>query len=312
MRSIDRSPPRRFLVIRNPMAGRRQRGVLDAVLAILRRHGAVADVVDTTARGDARRLSHTADAAGHDAIVAAGGDGTINEVVNGLLARSADDLALGIIALGTANVLAREIGLNTRPESLAQALLAGRPTAMVPGQLTDASGARSCFVLMVGAGFDAHVVARVDEGMKRRLGKGAYVWRSLAEMVRYRDRRYRIEIDGVACHDAASVIVSKGRLYGGPYIVAPAADLCRPILSVCLFERGGRLQVARYGLALLAGRLPSAAGYRIVEARRVRITAIAGPLDEPEPIQVDGDHTASLPVEVALAPRPVRLLMPQA
>jgi diacylglycerol kinase family enzyme len=227
------------------------------------------------------------------------------------MARPADDLALGIIALGTANVLAREIGVGVSAERLAATLLDGAPVPVMIGTLTDARKARSHFQLMVGAGFDAHVVAGVDPAMKRRFGKGAYVWRSLVEMLRYRDRRYRVVIDGKLSLDVASAIVSNGRLYGGPFLLAPRADLRRPVLSVCLFERGGRWQVMRYGAALVMGRLPSASGLRIIEATSVRIVA-AGPssVRDGEPVQVDGDHTTSLPVTVGVAPRRLGLLMP--
>ncbi|HEX2886168.1 diacylglycerol kinase family protein [Vineibacter terrae] len=297
-------PIRRLLVIRNPTAGRRHPRVFDAVVAAVRARGLVVDIVDTEARGDAERLARDAGADRYDAVVAAGGDGTINEVVNGLMARPADDLALGIIALGTANVLAREIGVGTRIEALTAALVHGEATPIMVGKLVDAAGACSCFLLMVGAGFDAHVVATVGTDLKRRFGKGAYVWRSLVEMIRYRDRRYRVTIDGRP-YPAASAVVSNGRFYGGPFVVAAAADLRRPILSVCLFERGGRAQVVRYGAGLVTHRLPRMAGYRVVEATEVRIEGGDGD----EPVQVDGDHTAALPVTVTVAPRRLRLLM---
>jgi YegS/Rv2252/BmrU family lipid kinase len=307
MSAADLPTPRRFLVVRNPAAGRRHPRLLEAVLAEVTARGHVAELRETHARGDARQLARDADSQSHDVVVAAGGDGTINEVVNGLMQRKSGDLALGIIALGTANVLAREIGVGTRVDRLAAALCDGPAVPVHVGRLTLADGVQSFFLLMVGAGFDAHVVAGVDGGLKRRLGKSAYVWRTLAEMVRYRDRRYRVEVDGNSCH-AASVICSKGRHYGGPFVVAPAADLRSPALSVCLFERGGRLQVVRYGVALVTGRLPSAQGYRIIDARRVHISAG----DAAEPVQVDGDHFASLPVDIDLAPRQLRLLMPRA
>ncbi len=302
-------PPRRLLVIRNPTAGRRHPRVFDAVLAQVRASGLAIDVVDTEARGDAERLARDADATRYDVVVAAGGDGTINEVVNGLMTRPADDLALGIIALGTANVLAREIGVGTHIEKLAAALTRGDSTPVMAGKLTDAAGTDSYFLLMVGAGFDAHVVAGVGTDLKRRFGKGAYVWRSLVEMARYRDRRYRVSVDG-ASYDVASAVVSNGRFYGGAFVVAPAADLRRPVLSVCLFERGGRTQVMRYGAALVMGRLPAASGYRVVEGQHVRIDSVAPSGGGIEPVQVDGDHTAALPVIVAVAPRRLRLLMP--
>ncbi len=280
--------------------------MLEAVLANLRAQGFAADVHDTAARGDALRLAREADAGRYDVIVAAGGDGTINEVVNGLMARDGDDLALGIIPLGTANVLAREIGVGTQVRKVAATLAAGAAMPVTIGRLQEADGTESFFMLMVGSGFDAHVVARVDNGMKRRFGKAAYVWQSLREMIAYRDRRYRVQIDG-STFEASSAIVSNGRLYGGAFVIAPAADLQRPVLSVCLFERGGRWQVVRYGLALVTGRLSVTSGYRVIEASRVSIEAIG---NDTEPVQVDGDHTAALPALVTLAPRRLRLLMP--
>jgi YegS/Rv2252/BmrU family lipid kinase len=310
MLAADLPAPRRFLVIRNPAAGRRHPRRLEAVLERLRRGGCAATVAETAARGDAVRLAREADAGRYDVVVAAGGDGTISEVVNGLMGRPADDLALGIIALGTANVLAREIGVGTGAQSLAAALLDGAPTPLAVAHRIGDDGSAAYFLLMLGVGFDAHVVAGVSDVMKRRLGKGAYVWRSLVEMLRYRDRRYRVEVDD-AVHEAASVIVSRGRFYGGAFVVAPAADLRQAALSVCLFERGGRWQVLRYGAALMTGRLPGAAGYRVIDADRVRIASLDGGAgDRPEPVQVDGDNAAALPLSVTLAPRRLRLLMP--
>jgi YegS/Rv2252/BmrU family lipid kinase len=304
----DTSAQRRFLVIRNPTAGRRRPRMLEAVLANVRAQGLAADVLDTAARGDALRLAREADAGRYDVVVAAGGDGTINEVVNGLMARDRDELALGIIPLGTANVLAREIGVGTRLKDVTGTLTAGAATPVTVGRLQEADGTESFFMLMAGTGFDAHVVAGVDSGMKRRFGKGAYIWRSLLKMIAYRDRRYRVDADG-STFEVSSAIVSNGRLYGGPFVIAPAADLRRPVLSVCLFERGGRWQVVRYGLALITGRLPLTSGYRVIEASRVSIEAIG---TDAEPVQVDGDHTAALPALVTLAPRRPRLLMPRA
>ncbi|HJQ58198.1 MAG TPA: diacylglycerol kinase family protein, partial [Vineibacter sp.] len=302
MPSADPSAPRRFLVIRNPAAGRRHPRRLRQVLALLRQGRGVVDVVETRARGDARRLARDVERGRYDVVVAAGGDGTISEVVNGLVDRREDDLALGIIALGTANVLAREIGVGQDATAMAAALLDGAPTPIAVGQRAGGGGSPTCFVQMVGAGFDAHVVAGVGDDLKRWLGKGAYAWRSLVELLRYRNGRYRLEIDGDV-HSAASAIVSRGRLYGGAFVVAPAADQRRPVLSVCLFERGGRWQVLRYGAALMLGRLPVTSGYRIIEAAQVRIEAANGTAGAPEPLQVDGDRGSTLPVSVTLSPR---------
>lgn len=296
-----------LLLIVNPTAGRRRRGLVDAVAARVRQEGWSVDVVETTAAGDARRLAETCDASRYSVIAVAGGDGTINEVVNGLAGRGDDAPAVGIVPLGTANVLAHELGLGFSATAVARTMTAGRALVVQPGEAVNGAGSR-CFSLMAGAGFDAKVVAGVSAPLKRRLGRAAYVWRSLVEARRYKPVRYEVEIDGVR-HEASSVIVTRSRHYAGPYVVAPKAALGEPLLHVCLFERWGRSHTFRYGLALLLGRLPRTAGYRVVTGRSVRVSVLsdAGELRE-QPVQIDGDNALTLPVSIGLAAGAVRLL----
>lgn len=298
-----------LLLIVNPTAGRRRRGLVDAVASRVRQEGWTVDVVETQAAGDARRLAETCNASRYGVIAVAGGDGTINEVINGLAGRGADAPAVGIVPLGTANVLAHELGLGFSAAAVARTMTAGRALSMRPGEAINGTGAR-CFSLMAGAGFDAKVVAGVSAQLKRRLGRAAYVWRSLVEARRYRPVRYQVEIDGV-CHEASSVIVTRSRHYAGPYVVAPNAALGEPLLHVCLFERWGRSHTFRYGLALLLGRLPRTAGYRVVAGRAVRVSVLsdAGELRE-QPVQIDGDNALTLPVSIGLSAGAVRLLQP--
>jgi diacylglycerol kinase family enzyme len=302
--------PLRFVVIRNPVAGRRNPSLLRRTLSALAQAGHRVDIHDTSSRGDAERLARDTEGGPGLRIVAAGGAGTHNEVVYGLMLRN-EEIAppRGIQPRGTANVLAGEVGLRIRPITVMQALTSAMPTVVHVGRLRTASGTIRHFSLMAGAGFDAKVVAGVDGKLKRRLGKGAYVWRSAVEMTRPVDALYAVEIDGVR-HEAASVIVTRARRYGGPYPIAPEADLRMPGLSACLFERGGRYNVLRYGAALVRGRLPRTAGYRVLPATSVRIVSLINGHGHREPVQLDGDDAADLPVTVDVAPRQLRLLMP--
>ncbi len=303
------APDRAVLLILNPTAGRRRRGLVDGVIRRVRDLGWTVEVVETTAAGDARRIAETCEAARYGVIAVAGGDGTINEVVNGLGRRTASGPALGIIPLGTANVLAHELGLGFSAAAVAQTLTAGREILLQPGEASSQGRTRQ-FSLMAGAGFDAKVVAGVSAPLKRRLGRAAYVWRSLVEVRRYHPVRYAVEIDGVR-HAAASVIVTHGRHYAGPYVVAPEAALGRPLLHVCLFERWGRLQTLRFGLALLLGRLPRTAGYRVIAGHDIRVSVLSDAGEHRrQPVQVDGDDALTLPVSIALAAGAVRLLRP--
>ena len=298
-----------ILLVRNPTAGRRRRGLLDDVVRRVRASGWTVDQVDTEAAGDARRLAEACDAARYAVIAVAGGDGTINEVVNGLASRGDPGPALAIVPLGTANVLAHELGLRITAAAVAETMIAGRELLVRPGEASG-NGAPRCFSLMAGAGFDAKVVAGVSSRFKRRFGRAAYVWRSLVEARHYRPVCYQVEIDGLR-HEAASVIVTRSRHYAGPYVVAPAATLGEPLLHVCLFERWGRGHALRFGVALLLGRLPHAGGYRVVAGHDVRVSVLSD-AGEPgrQPVQIDGDDALTLPIRIGLSLGAVRLLQP--
>lgn len=295
---------RSLLVIRNPAAGRRG-GLFAGTLSRLHALGCRTEVRETAARGDAEAWARNAGGAGYDAVVAAGGDGTIAEVINGLVG-VADTPPLAILPLGTANVLAVEIGLPTDATALADVIAAGTARAICLGRIRDQAGRQTHFSLMAGVGFDAHVVAGVRPGLKRTLGKGAYVAESLWQLGAFAYPRYRITVDGTA-YDTASLIIANGRHYAGRYVCAPAAALDDPVLHVCLFDKGGPLAVLRYMTALRSGRLVQRPDYRIIPARHVTIAEPVG-----EPVQADGDNVAVLPVDIDVVPGALRLVMPAA
>jgi diacylglycerol kinase family enzyme len=301
--------PKAILLIRNPIAGRRRRGLVDAVVREVRADGWTVDLVDTEAAGDARRLAESCDGTRYAVIAVAGGDGTINEVVNGLAWRGEGAPALAIVPLGTANVLAHELGLSFEAPAIARTIVAGRALLVRPGEACN-GGAPRCFSLMAGAGFDAKVVAGVTAPLKRRFGRAAYVWHSMIETSRYRPVRYAVDIDGVR-YEAASVIVTRGRHYAGPFVLAPLATLSEPLLHVCLFERWGRWHTLRFGLALLMGRLPRAGGYRVISGSEVKVSVLSDAGEtRTQPVQIDGDDALTLPVSIRLGSGSVRLLQP--
>ncbi|MBL8710260.1 MAG: diacylglycerol kinase family lipid kinase [Rhodospirillaceae bacterium] len=299
--------PPRLAIIFNPIAGRRRRGFLEDVTDRLTARGWAVDLKPTRARGDAESLARAIAALPNmerpDLLAVAGGDGTIGEAINGLIASgSAEPMPFGIIPMGTANVLAAEIGLDVTAEAIAATLDARQARPIFVGR---ANG--RAFALMAGAGFDAHVVANVDSGLKRRIGKLAYVWQALRQMLRFSFPTYRVSIDGGAPIDVASVIVAKGHYYGGRHVLAPAARLDAPRFEICLFEQRGRWHALRYALALSLGRLARAPGFRIVAGTHVTIN---GPVDDP--VQGDGDIIGHLPVTIDLAPAALALVMPRA
>lgn len=289
-----------MMIIFNPAAGARRRRRLLAALDLLRGLALRPEVAETTHRGHAVGIARDAARDGVGVVVAAGGDGTIAEVAAGL---SGSDSALGVLPLGTANVLALELGLPRSPAGAAAVLAMGRTALLHPGLARHADGRETLFVQMLGAGFDAAVVHALSPRLKRAIGKGAYVWQTLREMPRYRFAPIRCVIDGQAV-DAASVIVTKGRLYAGRFLLAPGADPREEGFHVALFREAGALAALRYGAVLplgLLSRMPS------VELRRARQVVLEG---AGIPAQADGDAAGCLPVAIGPAPRPMRIVVP--
>jgi len=275
-----------MVIVFNPAAGNRRVHRLWRVLDILAANGVRCEVARTTGAGEARELAAAAAASGARQVVAAGGDGTIAEVASGLLGTGA---ALGVIPLGTANVLAHEYALPFAPRAVAAALAFGRTRPLWPGIAEDAAGGTRPFVQMLGIGFDAAVVHRLSPRLKRLFGRGAYVMETLRSLLQYDFAPVRLRIDGAET-EAASVIVSKGRLYGGRYLLAPDARPGEPGFSVVLFDRPGPWAALCYGAALPLGRLATAPGIRRLRARVVEVIG-----NRDLRAQTDGDPAAPAP-----------------
>lgn len=287
---------RKLFIIHNPIAGRRNPGRLEQVVTLLETAGAELEIRATQARGDAEAIAREASGRAPDAIVACGGDGTINEVVNGL---SASSVPLGIMPMGTVNVLAAELGISAEPRAIAETILRAEPTSLWPGVV---NGRR--FTLMAGIGFDAHVVAGLDVRLKRVLGRGAYGIEALRQWLGWRGAEYQVRIDGAEMR-AAWVIVAKSRYYGGRFVCAPDASLLNPELQVCMMERAGRVNLARFIAAIVRGRLCELPDCRILTAREIQIAG-----GDHEPVQADGDTVGRLPARIAIDSNPLRVLMP--
>lgn len=283
-----------MLVIFNPTAGARRRRKLAMVLKELARRGCAATLRATGARGDAEQIARDADPAAFDVVAVAGGDGTINEVINGL---ADSPLPLALIPLGTANVLANEAGLTLADAARTIAAGAARPI-----HLGEANGRR--FAMMLGIGIDARIVDGIDLRLKRLAGKLAYVVSGIESVLNYRPVRYDVAIDGRP-YAAAGVIVAKGHFYGGRFVAARQARLDAPTLHAVLMERPGRWNVLRYGAAIARGRLDRLADVRIVEGRAIVIDGPAG-----ETAQADGDLACALPLRIGLAEKPLFLFSP--
>jgi len=291
------------LVIFNPIAGGSRRRFLSRAVAALRAAGAAVELAETTHAGHARTIAGEAASRGVRLVVAAGGDGTVAEVAAGLHGSGA---VLGLLPLGTANVLAHELGVPLRPEKAAAVLLYGRQVMLHPGLARWPDGRERLFVQMLGAGFDAAVVRGINPAEKRRLGRGAYLLESLRQLRRYDFPTMAMGLDGGAFQPAANVIISKGRFYAGRYHCLPGADPLRPGFAVLRFTRGGAFNAMLAGLSLplhLMHRLPGAS---LLHAEQVALSA-----EGVVPAQADGDFAGVLPLRVDNTPQPIAFLVPR-
>jgi len=299
--------PVRVLIIGNPTSGGgKARAAIAALEAELSRRGHEVEAYLTKTAGDGgRRAGELGDRL--DALVVAGGDGTLNEVLNGLEDPGA--VPLTQLAMGTANILAHELRLPTAPGEVARMLEGGRLVAADLGELRRGGGPGSArrFLMVVSAGFDALVTREIRQTRKGTLGYLGYVKPVMRVLARYRPPRLRVTVDGRGGYRGAWVIVSKTRNYGGLFTVAERARVDSGQLEVLVFERAGLPHLAEALLRGLGGRgLSTAPGVLATRGTRVRIES-----DEPVDVEVDGDHWGEVPAEVELHPGRVRLFVPQ-
>lgn len=275
----------KVLVVYNPAAGGGRERALERLVAALRSRQAEVEVYRTKSPGDA--IEHLrARAHQGDVVVAVGGDGTTNEVINGLQ----PGVPLAVMATGTANVLAKELGLPSQPEQVAELAVNGRSMEIWPGKL---NGRR--FLMWVGVGYDAWVVNSTDLNLKRRIGKGAYMLAMLSQISRYGSRHYAMTIDGHR-YDCYSAIVANARYYGGSFILSRVANITAPSLQVLLFQKPGRWTLIKSMLALLVGRMESMDGVQSLAAQSIQVGSVEG--EKGEPLQADGDPAGVLPATI--------------
>lgn len=296
-------------MIYNPTAGRRRADRLDAVVRALRLQGAEVTVTPTRAPGHASTLASalwdgedTADGEA-DTVLAAGGDGTISEVAAGLIG---SDLTLGIIPLGTANVLAQDLGLlagGWNAERLAHQLMRAQARYASLGRIRSAAGVRA-FIMMVGAGFDGAAVHAVDQKLKRAVGPLAYGWAGLATLARDDGGRVRLRMNDRVL-EADWVVISNGRHYGGAYVLAPEASIFQHSLTAVAVTSRGRLGLIGQIFRLGAGRFGPGQGVAFLEGASFSLEAVG---DRPVWVQCDGDVIGQLPIQVDLFEQSLRLI----
>ena len=291
---------RRFFLVVNAGAGLSSPWLVNEVTQILAQRGASIARETVGDFATIRRLVETAARSQqYDAVVAAGGDGTIRAAAAGM---TGIDLPLAIIPCGTANVLAQEIGLKATPELVCQLLCDGPD---VPIACARANG--EPFLLMAGAGFDARVVGGLNHTLKSRIGKVAYAGPVL-EALRQPIDTLSVTIDN-RCYDASWVVIANARHYAGRFELALRTGIQQRGLEAVLFKARSRTVLMGQLLSLLRGRLNARAGkYGDVATYTCSHVKVSAP--GPVPVQVDGDPFGATPLEVEAGSDLIRLIVP--
>jgi diacylglycerol kinase (ATP) len=300
------------LLIHNPNAGSGgsgRRRMLDEARRIFATAGIEAELAETTGPGDATQMAQRATIEGRQLVIACGGDGTLNEVVNGLAAnQNGHRVPLALLPGGTANILAKELGLPWDIPGAAEKLLHGEIKDIALGLATPLlePEKKKYFLSVAGAGPDGRIVYSIDLDLKARLGILAYWWQGAREVFRYEFKHFRVSTPDESV-EASLVIVGRTKNYGGPFKITTRADLYEDQFeSMALTTRSG-FKYLSYLPSLWLGKLRGTEGVYYYKSDSV----VCEPLDDnPIYAQIDGEPLARLPVEFKIIPRALQLLIP--
>lgn len=282
------------VVILNPAArGARTNRLRSQVETITRG----ATLCATSRAGEAEVLARHAAAEGFDRIVAAGGDGTINEIVNGI---AGSNVSLGLLPVGTMNVFATELGLPANDLPGCWEIIQQNRTR--PVDLPSANGKH--FVQLAGVGLDAQAVKETSRSFKRNFGPLSYMI-SAAQIASRPPPRLRIESENAVTEEGSFVLVGNGRLYGGRFPFFKQAVIDDGLLDVIVFKRLNYVEIIRYLQNVIFTSQITAPEVEYFQTSRLRVTS-----DESVPVEIDGELIGYCPVEFKIRAGGLRVLAP--
>lgn len=248
----------------------------------------------------------------YDLLIAGGGDGTLNLVINAIKSASsspekAQDIPLGFIPLGISNVFALEVGIPQDPLEACKVILKANVKKLDIGKIT--MGNKACyFISMAGIGFDAEVVQRVNSKLKNLLGVGAYIIRGVYDFVKYNPPPFYIQRDNGSLEKSFLAIICNAKHYGGRFTITPEAEITDGYLDICLLKNHRRRKLLPFifGVVTNHPHLKSKNTTRF-KAKKIRIHPST---EKSLPIQIDGDPGGSLPAEFEVYPHALNMILP--
>jgi len=299
----------RYLLIANPVSGGGSaRRDVDAVLKYFRKRGHDIEVRFTERVGHAEVLAREAASGAYDVIIVGGGDGTINEAINGI---AGSPMRLAVIPWGTGNVFATEMRFPKSIGAICRLIILGDAEAL---DLGVCNGRR--FLLMAGVGVDAYSLKQLEgQGLKRRLGVIAYAIAGIRAFTRYSYPSIEVELPDGRTDSGSFVLVSNTSLYGDIFSFTPNASPLDGRLDVFVFRETGRWNTLVLAIRYLARSLVNPdlsippvglQRFKIYRTESIRLRSAKSAYS-----QIDGELGSSLPLEISIAPKAVQLIVPK-
>ncbi len=292
---------RKAVLITNPNAGQykiRREQSINTFCSAMKEHRIAVEIIQTHAPNSAMQIAEQAAKAKFTDIVVAGGDGTINEAVQGMVGT---DIRLTVWASGTANVLAKELAMPRNPKQIAQLTAKGKTLKMHLGCAeNEATKEKRYFFLMSGIGLDASIVSQVKPQLKKQVGKVAFVFSGLEHLAVWNPAQFQVEVDGTL-YDATFAAVGNAPRYGGNLSITPRARLDKPEFEICLINSTNRLrylQLLTYAIG--KGNSDNQDDIRFFKSTSAR--AIGNAL-----VQADGELIGSLPMNFSISPYTIKV-----
>jgi YegS/Rv2252/BmrU family lipid kinase len=270
---------------------------------ILRENGFEVECAATAGPGTAGSLAADAIRRGAELILAAGGDGTVNEVAGGM---AHSRVPLAVLPAGTANVFACEVGLQKNLAAAAAGIRSLSPHRISLARLTTAGGTARHFLLMAGAGFDAGIVERVDPRLKKLTGRAAYWFAGLTSIASELEE-FEVHAESGA-YKCTFALISRVASYGGDFTIAAGAHLLDRQFEVVLFEGRRSALYLKYLAGVLTHRLEGMRGVTTFRSSRIQLCAPGGRVK----VQADGEPSGFLPAVVEILPDALTVLLPDA
>jgi YegS/Rv2252/BmrU family lipid kinase len=312
---------RKAALFYNPHSGRRRKQRVqhvEEVASVLRQAGVEVEVAATRAAADAGAQARMAIRDGFDTIIACGGDGTVHDVLQGIVNR---DAALGIIPLGTANALAHDLRLPLRPAAAAYALLNATAKKIAVGRIDYRDfgnlPAFRYFTVTAGVGVDAHLFYKLNRLMKDRMGMMAYYSKALHLWWTHRMRYFEAEFSsngGDIKREArlSEMLAVHINFFGGILReLAPGASLARNDLRLVLCRTGNRALYLAYVFRGLLGMSRNVPGIELAYADQVACKNVAGEKPENIYVEADGELLGRLPITLSMVPDALTVLVPK-